>query len=607
MLLNGSPLNSVPLNGVAGSAVVPVVPAVPVAQGLAFRWRLRVLVGGVDVSARLTGGVSVDRERGAAGVASLVLQLAPGPVLPSEWVGRPVAIYYLSTAQGVTTEALRYTGRIVKTDWSALLRQLSCQCGDQLQQRGEALTIEQIDALTAGSFWSADVFDPLAGRSRWDYLQERMSSIPASLDSAADGSLRVSSWYAGAPDFEFGANTTIYDSLSVSYADLTSLTNTVEIEASYRFSRLWQWDITYGWSHPGTGGLAGIQGFCVWRHTDTELPTVEMIESAAQKGGATMLSANYSRLPPTGVYCLPPMAWINNFTDLLLGASWVAGRRWVQSVTERYALTVIAEASVAQAGAVIARDSVAVDAGREDAQDWAGADFGGVVGGEIGGSPGSGGEGVGSSGGSPGGGDTTGLAPGDLLDEPRRAAAIACLLNQAATTIIAAHTATQISWDTPTSMVMGVDLTHTLKLDDQGVKAQAKCSRIADNFDLLAGTAITTLGIAVMRGGGSTSDALLPPAHVKPPQPDLGDGPAGSNSLPSQLGGLNESPIYSDSVDGFAGNYSEDDLDINAALVLFPRRFTATVPEIPAIARDEQKTDRAAIYRVAIPNDLLEL
>ncbi|MDP3848636.1 MAG: hypothetical protein Q8R10_19630 [Pseudomonas sp.] len=605
MLLGGSPLNSTPLNGLISA---PPFVLTPIAAGLAFRWRLRALVNGADVSARLTGSVSVDRERGAAGVASLVLQLAPGPVVPADWVGRTVVIYYISSAAGITTESLRYSGRIVKTDWNALLRQLSCQCGDQLQQRGEALTIEQIDMLTAGTFWSPDVFDPVAGRSRWDYLQERMSSIPASLDSAADGTLRVSSWYAGAPDFEFGPNTTIYDSLSVSYADLTSLTNTVEVEASYRFSRLWQWNITYGWSHPGRGGLEGEQGFCVWRRDSTELPTVDMIESAAQNGGATMLSASYSPLPPTGVYCLPPMAWINNYyPSLLLGASWVAGRRWVQSVTERYALSVIAEASVAQAGAVIARDSVTVDASRADADEWAGADFAGSVGGEIGGSTGGGGAGVGSSGGSPGGGDTTGLAPGDLTDEPRRASAITCLLNQAATTIIAAHTATQISWDAPTSMVMGVDLIHTLKLDDQGVKAQAKCSRIADEFDLLAGTAITTLSIAVMRGGGVVSDALRPPAYVTPAQPDLGAGPLGSNALPSQLGGRNASPIYDDEKDGFAGNYGEDDTDINAGLVLFPRRFTATVPEIPAIARDEQQTEHAAIYRVAIPNDLLEL
>jgi hypothetical protein len=171
MLLNGASLNSTPLNGLGAAALVPVVPAVPITQGLAFRWRLRVVVGGVDLSARLTGGVSTDRERGGAGVASFVLQLAPGAVLPSEWVGRPVAVYFISSAQGITTEALCYSGRIVKTEWSSQLRQLACQCGDQIQQRVEALDVAQIDALTPGAFWSADVFEPVAGRSRWDYAQ----------------------------------------------------------------------------------------------------------------------------------------------------------------------------------------------------------------------------------------------------------------------------------------------------------------------------------------------------------------------------------------------------------------------------------------------------
>jgi hypothetical protein len=252
------------------------------------------------------------------------------------------------------------------------------------------------------------------------------------------------------------------------------------------------------------------------------------------------------------------------------------------------------------AGAIIARDRVAVDAEREDAQAWAAAAFGGGSGELSGGSTGGG---DGSSGGGAAGGDTTGLAPGDLPDEPRRAAAIACMLNQAATTIIAAHTATQVSWDTPTSLVMGVDLTHTLALDDQGVKALGRCARILDNFALLAGTAITSLSMSVMRGGGAVSDVLQAPPYTKPAQPDIGDGPANANYLPSQLGGRAGAPIYDDTADGFAGNYANP----AGGTELMPRRFIVTTPEIPAIARDEQKTARPAVYRVAIPNDLLEL
>ncbi|MBX9754636.1 MAG: hypothetical protein K2X80_07775 [Pseudomonadaceae bacterium] len=571
-MLSGSPLNSTPLSGLN---TAPPFVLTTIAAGLAFRWRLRVLVNGADVSARLTGSVSVDRERGAAGVASLVLQLAAGPVVPADWVGRTVVIYYVSTAAGVTTEALRYTGRVVKTEWNALLRQLACQCGDQLQQRGEALTVEQIDALTAGSFWSADVFDPVAGRSRWDYALERMSTIAASLDSAADGTLQVSSWYAAAPSFEFGPNTTIYDSISVGYADLTSLTNKVEIEADYRFSRLRQQNVHYSWKHPEAGSFDGLAAFCVWRHNSAETPDVAMVVSATEGAGLTMLDgAGYNRLPPSGAYCDPPAGWINNYPDLLLEAVWNGGRRWAQSVTEQYRFTVIAEASVALAGEVISRDRVALEVETDSADQWASDPF---TAGEN--------------------------SIEDVRDEPRRVTALECVLNQAATTIIAAHTATQISWDTPTSMVMGIDLTHTLRLDDQGVKAQAKCSRIADSFDLLGGTAITTLSIAVMRGGGAVSDSLTPPAFMAPPPP----GEVVAVALASQLGSRNESPIYDDLLDGFAGNYDDNDLDINAGLVAFPRRFILSAPEVPADLRDEFPVEIAATYRVIIPNDLLEL
>jgi hypothetical protein len=573
MLLNGAALNSTPLNGIGGSAPVPVIPAVPIAQGLAFRWRLRVLVGGVDMSARLTGGISDDRERGAAGVASFVLQLAAGPVLPSEWVGRTVEVYYLSTAQGVTTESRRYTGRVAKTEWSSQLRQLACQCGDQQQQRVEALEVAQIDALTPAAFWSADVFDSVVGRSRWDYAQERLSTVAASLDSATDGTLRVSSWYAGAPDFEFGPNTTIYDSMSVSYADLTSLTNTVEVEADYRFSRLWQQNISYSWLNPAGGTNGGIQAFCQWRHESGETPDVAMVVSAAEGAGLTVLDgAVYNRLPLSGVYCDPPAGWVNKYPDLLLAADFVGGRRWVQPVTEQYRFTVTAPASVAAAGAVISRERLAFEVESEQAEQWGSGAFTDGVTGVV-----------------------------DVRDDGRRVAALQCVLNQAVTKIIAAHTATTISWDVPTSMVMGIDLTHTLKLDDQGVKALGRVSRIVDIFDLQAGTAITTLSIAVMRGGGDVSDPLTPPAGTT--RAPLG--PV-SITLPSQLGSRNISPIYNDALDGFAGNYDTNDLDINPALVVFPRRFTLTAPELPADVRDDYPAPVTANYRVKIPNDLLE-
>jgi hypothetical protein len=576
MILNGSPLGLHVLDGFGAAAVV----AQPIEPGRAYRWTLAVLVAGVDMSARLTGTVSTDRERGAAGVASFTLQLAPGPVLPMDWVGRPVTIDYITTALGQTTQTRRYSGRVITTEWDPLLRLLACHCGDQLQQRVEALTLLEVETLTP-SYWSANVFEAPAGRSRWDYLQERIGTIQASLDSSPAGVMRLTSWYATWADFSFEAGSTIYNTVKVAYADLTSLTNTVEVEASYRFSRLHQSSQRYVWNIPGSlGGAAG--GFCLWRQESTELPDVPMIDSAVEGAGYSLFNVGYNRLPPSHPDpCGNGNPWTNRFADLLLGATFLAAKRWTQAITEKYVLSVVAPASVAQAGPVISRTTLAVEYASEFGKTWESAPFGlgvpkWVMDSEL----------------------QTDNGHADDRDNVQRSDAIRCTLNQAKTAIILAHTGTSVSWDVPTSMVLAVDLVHTLRIADQGITAQARCNRVLDTFDLTGGTAITTLSIGVMRGGGSDSDALVAPAFSAVEQPD---NPA-SIGLTSQLGRRNDSPPLDEALDGFVGNWDNG----NPSLEAFPRRFQITAPEIPASDRDESTLDIPAVYRLAIPNDLLE-
>jgi allophanate hydrolase subunit 1 len=581
-MLNGGPINSGPVNGLGSQASGSGVTQ-PIVPGLAFRWQLRVMVGDVDMSSRLSGQVTVDRERGAAGVASFTLQLTAGAVLPMDWVGRVVTIDYETTSSGVSTAKRRFTGRIVTTEWGSLTRLLVCNCGDQLQQRIEKLSVAAVDELIP-SYWSLEVFEDPEGRSRWDYAQERLTAVQSSLDSSADGDLRLSTWYASdAADFTFGAGTTVYDSVQVSYADLTSLTNTVIVDASYRFSRLKQLNQLYSWRHPDTDGFTGTQGFCLWRPDSTELPDVAMIKEASSSAGLTIASAPdwYRVILSTPDPCGNGQPWVNNYADLLLGFTLTGSRRWAQAVTENYTMTVVAQTSVDQAGEVISRESLSIEYTNDLADNWESTAFG------I---------------------DATGADPGsnghvDERDEVQRASAFECLLAQAKTTIIAAHSATKISWEVPTSMAMEIDLVHTLAIADQGIGARARCCHVYDTFDLAAGTALTTLTIAVMRGGGDVSDPLAAPAYVVEPQPEPEPAnPPGAN-LPTQLGGKKSSPVYDDAVDGFAGNYDNAD----PTLPVFTRRFQITATEIADVDRDEKTVPIATTYRVAVPNDYLEL
>lgn len=571
-MLNASPLNAVPLNGVTGAAVEPEY----IVRGQSFVWTLRLMVGGLNLTPMLTGSVTVDREEGAAGIAGFDLFIAPGvAAVPPDWKGRAVSIDYISTTQGETTEARKFTGQISRADWNPVNRILSCECSDQLQQRVEGMAIGAIDALVGG-WWSEDLFEPVEGRSHWDYARERMSTRTASLDCSAYGDLRVTSWYATAPHFVFGPGTTLYQQIDLQQDDLDRTVNRVEIVFSYRYSRLWQRNKQYSWKSPETGLNSGIGGFCQWRKNSHELPTKEMIAAAAADNSETLLSPVYYELPPTMADpCLDGSPWINNQEGLLLGVSWIGARRWVQTVTETYRLTLATTAGEAEPSRIVQRAGYTVDIESNRADEWTSEP---ILGGNSG---------------------TT-----DLSDETRRAAAMNVALRAGQTEIIAAHRETTLTWQVPASLALGIDLTHTLELNDQGAHAIGKCRRIMDSFDLASGEAITTISIALMRGGGVSDPLTLPPRiGMAGSGGGGGGGDAPSNDLPTQLGGRLSSPVYDDTLAGFSGNYSS----VTPGLELFPRRIYADTDEIPAEDRDERQLETDRLYRVGIPNDLLEL
>ena len=588
-MLNASPLNSAPLNslGVASQHNVIIIvgpgqtPPEPqpgetlVPGARSYAWALRVLVGGVDVTAQLTGTVTVDREEGAAGIAGFDLFIGPGvPVTPPDWKGRAVTIDYISTAKGETTETRRYTGSISQAAWSPVSRVLSCECSDQLQQRVEALSVAAIDALVGGH-WSVDVFEPVEGRSHWDYALERLGTRPASLDCSPTGQLRVTSWYATAPHFLFGPGTTLYQSVELQQADLDRTTNRIEIEFSYRYSRLWQRNKNYSWQSPETQGQTGIGGFCLWRSNSHELPTRDMIAEAASGNGETLLSPDYYALPLTMANpCGDGVTWQNTFDDLLLGVSWVGARRWAQTVTETYRLTLATTAGEGEQSRIVQRAGYTVNIDDDRAEQWVDEP---ILGGNSGYS--------------------------DTHIGARRDAALQVALLTAQAEIIAAHRETTLNWQVPTSLALDVDLVHALELADQGAHAIGKCRRIADSFDLASGEAVTTISIAVMRGGGVSDPLDLPPRIGAGSAGGGGGGAAPANDLPTQLGGRLSSPVYDDALEGFAGNYSS----VTPGLELFPRRMDAVADEIPAEDRDERQLETDRLYRVGIPNDLLEL
>lgn len=592
------PIGVVPINGLVGESVAPPVEVV---VGRSAQWRLVVLLGGGDVSHLLSGQVEIDREEGAAAVAEFSLFFPPGVPVPVDVPQREVTLDFVVTTDGVSRVARLFTGAVAEPEWSATDRLMRLTCTDRLQQRVEMLSLAQLKSLIPG-VWSDDVFDPAEGRQRWEVAQDLLSTLPASLDCSVMGEIRLTSWYAQAPAYRFGAGSAVHESVQVELAQLRNALNRAEIEVNFRYTQLWQHTERYGWLHPGLHGLIDTPGFCQWRVWSTETPDVPMIESAVESSGQVLVgSPNYQRvLLSNGNPCGDGVPWINTYADLLLGADFQAARRWAQTVTETYRVVLATPAGLEPGGEVVTRDSVSIEVENPLADTWEDSlktRSGGAV---VGGS----------------GVDVP--SPNPLGDEARRRAGLSAVMWQARTEIIAAHRETTVSWTVPTPLALGVDLIHTLELADQYTHAVGKCRRVVHRLDHETGEALTDLSIASMQGvaGG---DPMAVPAPLDVTLPPLADTPAPPDAgrLPTQIGGrVNHPPNgsgptgggpvepYNDALDGFAGNYDAND---DSTAEQFPRRFTISSRAIPELYRDELTREGQTLIRIGIPSDRLEL
>lgn len=581
-MLNGHTLNGAPLNGAPRRTVLGPVEVQPVVSVL---WNVRVMLAGVEITDQLTGSVRIEREEGAATLADIVIALDAGPVNPATYIGNTVEIYYQHWNGSGWDEHLRFTGQVVRPQYDLQGRQLSCECSDRLQDAVEALTVEQVDTLCAGD-WSLDVYEAPAGRSRWDYAQERMASRAASLQRSVEGDLQVTDWAASsAAHWLIPAGAALDESIDYSPVELSERVNVVELEVDYRYQRLRQRHVTYNWRHPDVIGDSLDNGFCVWVTDTSELPTIEeCLGASADAGFPGQISATWNTLPLSGVYCSPPRAWINTYSNLVLHGTWVAARRWVQLTTEQYRLRVEAPQSIAQAGEVIRRDSAAAESESDRAEAFASAEsFDAVEPGAV--------------------QDALGDWVVDLREPARLTGAADCLLQVARAQILDAHRGNRLAWELPTSDTLGMRLEHTMQLEDEvagrAIRGKGKVFSLVDEWNFDTGEAVTALVLAISQGGGEVDDPLILPAA---PATTPGGTVDNYVDLSSQIGGKDATP-YDDTIDGFAGNYD------NKAGVFdtYPRRMFAPGPEIPAEQQDEIIGTATATYRVVVPNDLLEL
>lgn len=173
---------------VSARLVAPVVGEAP------FVWGAQVVMGGVDVSARLTGQLQIDAEENAARVAHFSLAPSGAMVALASFARLPVSIALVRfNDAGATVGLYRlFTGIVDTPEYNPDTRVLTFTCSDARQAKAAAMTRAQIDAMVPSGVWSPFIFDRYATADQ--YLSDRLSTTAGAVDGDAYGAMAFTPW-----------------------------------------------------------------------------------------------------------------------------------------------------------------------------------------------------------------------------------------------------------------------------------------------------------------------------------------------------------------------------------------------------------------------------
>ncbi|MCP4304706.1 MAG: hypothetical protein GY788_07485 [bacterium] len=448
----------------------------------------------------VSGPVTVEAEEDAARVATVTIHSAAAA---NTFVGQSVTVTYSS---------LIFSGVVNSATANTDLGQVTLNCSDLLQNVMEAKTEAQLLALIPGGRYSSHVFGDR--EDGWQQALDILSTWPGSIHLSTAGTPVVQAW-SGSPAT---VPVHVVGTAKEEALRLRDLTNKVVLTFQVRYTRRHHREHGFGWDW-------GHADFCEWYLDSHSLPLREMIQSAAE-GAGWALQDNYidfDALPDTAEYVCGGAVVGFAVTDeaqnaLVVGASWTAVRRWSQTVTETYQITVQSAGSIAGYGEQLKEDGATY---QEEYSDDSWDQDGGTA--------------------TPGGGGWSVDAIGDhVSDEITRAeadAAIECKIAQSATRIIETHRRSSVTYTIPCDPSLDLD---------------GSVMQYVHNIDPAAGRATTTVK-------KSTSGAGTLPTIAAPSVQDTApahEAPGSSTTLPTRIGGTESDPPYDADWVGYTGNQS---------------------------------------------------
>jgi hypothetical protein len=552
-------------------------------RGTVAAWAPQVVLDGVDISDQLVGRITIEHAENESGEATFTLLPDPGTIDLSDYERKAVAISFVGKSDlGATLYTVRrFTGITTTAVIDPDAGELTVSATTDLQGRLEQLDRAQLTQLIGGQ-WSAHVFDDTA--DGYQYALDRLSTLAQAIHVDVYGRLVLDDWAAKATaDVELTDAHRFGNTLSLSRANRRDLITRVAVAVDFRFARLRHraielifWDAL---------------GFCHYLNNGWRAPAKDMIRAAADGTAWTRTSdITWVELPPINPsVCNPPRAWAGGADLFCLGASWTAARRWAQTLTEEYTLTVRAPDLEESIGIQTSKADYGLEA-TFDATDYeAQNDFSGPPAGAS---------------------YDSGLADWVLAADTTEAdgrsaleAAIACALAKARVEILGRARKNRVRLANVYDPSLTLD--KTIRVNTPYLLAKGKLARITETLDLVTGEPRQVLELALSRHGGAglaVDDTLEAPTAPSAPAETP---TARTVYLPYRLGATEFSAADDPDWDGYMTNVAAGSPIYDAAGEIYRDRFVVRMPEIEEAARDAVSAQAPQTYELIVPQDEL--
>ncbi len=583
----------------------------PYAPDAAQLWQVSALVGGVDVSARLTGAGSIEAEEGGARIADLRLLPGDADVDPAAWVGLAVAIDLGRVDAGAPGALVRrFTGVVDVPSYDPSSGITTLRCTDDLQAVVGRLSQAQIAAILPGSLYSPAIAGTDPARvvfyslgEAWSYAQERAATLQGHLDLSPQGAPRWTPWVPKAsPDITYDADTLNDGSLTAEIAHRSIIRNSARITFTHRFPRCKCRHLAVSYTYPFSRLQVASNGYSI--------PTRAMTQQALAGTGWTLAGAiNYVPLPGGSISGeISGTTWTYSITDqaalaLHLGFSASLAKRYVQWVDSQYhtvlrlpgSVAALGEQSETLSGALaVTFDAAAWEANTKaqplvtqtgTGETW--VDYYGAAGG--------------------------------LADA---ATARAVLEAKARASIIASHRRNTVRAEV--DFDARLDLTRAVRITTPRLSCTGKVRSVRDAWDMDRGTLATSFSVALrgVFGNGVPPQPTLPLPSTPPTPPAgpfavtagtfVGSGGGGDVTVIGGGGGASGfAPADGGAIQpdwfGYFCNVGQGTVIFDSAAPVYPVQFTLRTPAIEPASRDNLVLISPAVLDIEMASDPLTL